>query len=83
MSGKYPGDGPGKNKGGNYLRLQQSRSIRNTVHKISEILNTGLSAQSVDLCMQLLEAGLHPQALAEMVIQVKRELAEFREPDNF
>lgn len=69
-------EGSGNIKGNNYLGLQQSRSIRNTVHNISEILNTGLSAECVDLCMQLLEAGLHPQALAEMVIQIKREMGE-------
>ncbi|XP_075157037.1 mitotic-spindle organizing protein 1-like [Haematobia irritans] len=83
MSNK-PGSGDcldgGSNKvnGSNYLKLQQSQVIRNNIHAISQLLNTGLNAESLDTCIKLIEAGVHPQALAEVITQIRREVSALR-----
>ncbi|XP_001661328.2 mitotic-spindle organizing protein 1 [Aedes aegypti] len=64
-----------------YMRLQQSQTIRANIQNISQMLNTGLSPEALDLCVKLLETGVHPQALAEVVTQIRREMAAL-ETDN-
>lgn len=75
-------DGGSKVNGSNYLKLQQSQVIRNNIHGISQLLNTGLSAESLDTCIKLIEAGVHPQALAEVISQIRREVASIRSTDE-
>ncbi|XP_055373954.1 mitotic-spindle organizing protein 1 [Condylostylus longicornis] len=62
-----------------YLMFQKSQMIRSNIHGISQILNTGLSADTLDICIKLIEAGVHPQALAEVVNQIRKEVAELNE----
>ncbi|KAL9899870.1 uncharacterized protein ACN427_007367 [Glossina fuscipes fuscipes] len=59
--------------GSNYLKLQQSQVIRSSLQGISQLLNTGLSDESLDISIKLIEAGVHPQALAEVITQIRRE----------
>lgn len=54
-----------------YLRLTQNQQARQNIHSLSELLNTGLSAQTLDICVRLCEAGVHPQSLAEVVRQLR------------
>ncbi|XP_065086827.1 mitotic-spindle organizing protein 1-like [Ochlerotatus camptorhynchus] len=58
-----------------YMRLQQSQNMRANIQNISQLLNTGLSPEALDICVKLLETGVHPQALAEVVTQIRREMA--------
>lgn len=44
--------------------------------EISDLLNTGLDAETLRICVQLLEAGVNPEALAAVVLEIKREAAE-------
>ncbi|XP_037952571.1 mitotic-spindle organizing protein 1 [Teleopsis dalmanni] len=62
-------------KGSNYLKLHQSQVIHNSIHGISMLLNTGLNEESLDICVKLIEAGVHPQALAEVICQIRREVS--------
>lgn len=66
----------------NYLRLQQSQKIRRTIQNISQLLNTGLNAETLDICIKLCEAGVHPQALADIINSVKSEMDELNK-ENF
>lgn len=61
-----------------YSLLQQSQKIRTTIQNISELLNTGLDNQTLDLCVKLCEAGVHPQALAEIVQQIRAEVEKLK-----
>lgn len=61
-----------------YSLLQQSQKIRTTIQNISELLNTGLDNQTLDLCVKLCEAGVHPQALAEVVQQIRAEVEKLK-----
>ncbi|XP_073832528.1 mitotic-spindle organizing protein 1-like [Musca autumnalis] len=74
--------GNAKVNGSNYLKLQQSQIIRNNIHAISQLLNTGLNAESLDTCIKLIEAGVHPQALAEVITQIRREVAALRSSEE-
>ncbi|KAM7360849.1 mitotic-spindle organizing protein 1-like [Cochliomyia hominivorax] len=75
--------GSSKVNGSNYLKLQQSQVIRNNIHGISQLLNTGLNAECLDTCIKLIEAGVHPQALAEVITQIRREVAALNTDDTF
>lgn len=58
----------------NYIQLQQSQKIRKTLYNMSHLLNTGLSAETLDVCIRLCEAGVHPEALADIVSAIRSEM---------
>lgn len=57
-----------------YIQLQHSQKIRKTLFNISHLLNTGLSAETLDVCIRLCEAGVHPEALADIVNSIRSEM---------
>lgn len=64
-----------KNSSGSDLsRIRNSAEIRANIQNISALLNTGLSPETLDICIQLCEAGVHPQALANVIQQIRREV---------
>lgn len=65
-----------------YTILQQSQKIRKNIQNISQLLNTGLSTETLDICIKLCEAGVHPQALADVIIAVQQEMEELNR-ENF
>lgn len=65
-----------------YTILQQSQKIRKNIQNISQLLNTGLSTETLDICMKLCEAGVHPQALADVIIAIQQEMDELNR-ENF
>ena len=46
--------------------------------EISDLLNTGLDDETLRICVQLLEAGINPEALADVVKELRREVAAIR-----
>ena len=48
------------------------------VKEISDLLNTGLDEETLKVCVQLLEAGVNPEALAAVVRELHRETAALR-----
>lgn len=46
--------------------------------QISDLLNTGLDEETLQVCVQLLEAGVNPEALAAVVQELRRETAVIR-----
>lgn len=65
-----------------YELLQQSQRVRMNIQNISQLLNTGLSTETLDICIKLCEAGVHPQALADIINSVQREMEELNR-DNY
>jgi mitotic-spindle organizing protein 1 len=63
-------------------QIRNSQELRANLHNISNILNTGLSAETLDICIQLCEAGVHPQALANVIQQIRREVAQIQHDNN-
>ncbi len=43
------------------------------VRELSSLLNTGLDDETLRVCVQLLEAGVNPEALATVVQELRRE----------
>uniref|UniRef100_A0A131XAW8 Putative mitotic-spindle organizing gamma-tubulin ring associated n=1 Tax=Hyalomma excavatum TaxID=257692 RepID=A0A131XAW8_9ACAR len=43
--------------------------------EMSQILNTGLDAQSLALCIQLCESGVNPEALARLIKELRSRQA--------
>lgn len=72
----------GQNPTDTYIRLQQSQKIRKNIQNISQLLNTGLSTETLDICIKLCEAGVHPQALADVIKAVQSEM-EALNRENF
>ncbi|KAL8428570.1 hypothetical protein ACSSS7_007160 [Eimeria intestinalis] len=50
--------------------------------EISAILNTGLDRASLTILLQLLEQGAHPEALAQVVLELDRELRSVRNKEE-
>ena len=43
--------------------------------EISNLLNTGLDAETLAICVKLCETGVNPEALAAVVKELRREAA--------
>ncbi|UJR16355.1 hypothetical protein I4U23_003258 [Adineta vaga] len=49
----------------------EAREALDCLHELSQLLNTGLDKKTLTSCVRLLESGVHPDALAQ-IIQVLR-----------
>lgn len=65
---------PNKDDENSNSTIADNPTVRNNLQILSEMINTGLSKESLDICIRLCEAGVHPQALAEVVNQIRREI---------
>ncbi|CDJ37510.1 hypothetical protein, conserved [Eimeria tenella] len=50
--------------------------------EISNILNTGLDRESLTILTKMLEQGVHPEALARVVLELDRALLDVREKEK-
>ncbi|CDJ62046.1 hypothetical protein, conserved [Eimeria necatrix] len=50
--------------------------------EISNILNTGLDRESLTILTKMLEQGVHPEALARVVLELDRALLDVREKEQ-
>ncbi|XP_064553126.1 uncharacterized protein LOC135438666 isoform X2 [Drosophila montana] len=50
--------------------VNKSPSLRIAVHGMSELINTRLSTEALEICVELIEAGVQPRALAEVVLHI-------------
>ena len=46
--------------------------------EISKLLNTGLDAESLAICVRLCESGVNPEALANVIRELRRETAALK-----
>lgn len=72
------------NKNGNkfqdaQFKIQQSQELRTHLMNVSNMLNTGLSEEQLAICVQLCESGVNPQALAEIVKQIRSQVEKLKE----
>jgi mitotic-spindle organizing protein 1 len=51
---------------------------RAVAFEISRLLDTGLDRETLSICVSLLESGVHPDALAAVVKELRREAAELK-----
>lgn len=55
--------------------LAEANQTLDVVYEMSQLLNTGLDRQTVQLLMALCEHGVNPEALAAVVRELRREAA--------
>ena len=53
-------------------------AARAVAFEISRLLDTGLDRETLSICVSLLESGVHPDALAAVVKELRREAAELK-----
>ncbi|BFZ15976.1 hypothetical protein BsWGS_19015 [Bradybaena similaris] len=49
--------------------------------EISRLLNTGLDEETMAICLRLCESGVNPEALAEVIRELRRETANIKVAD--
>ncbi|XP_034484872.1 uncharacterized protein LOC117789836 [Drosophila innubila] len=48
--------------------VHKSPVMRIAIFGMSELINTRLSDEALEICLELLELGVHPKALADVVL---------------
>ncbi len=56
----------------------RAREALSIAHEISTILDTGLDKETLSILINLLEAGVNPEALAAVVRELRREAAALK-----
>lgn len=59
-------------------KIYQSQELRTLISNLSKMLNTGLTEEQLEICIQLCEAGVNPTALAEIVKQIRSQVSELK-----
>jgi len=52
-----------------------ARETLDTLYDISQLLNTKLDKETLATCVQMIESGVNPQALAAVIQELRRESA--------
>lgn len=52
---------------------QQAAEALNVAHEISKILDCGLDKDTLAVCISLIEAGVNPEALAEVIKRLRKQ----------
>ncbi|XP_022195148.1 mitotic-spindle organizing protein 1 [Nilaparvata lugens] len=55
-----------------------ARETFSAIMEISNLLNTGLDAETLTYCVRLCENGVHPEALATVIKEMKREVESIK-----
>lgn len=53
-----------------------SREALEAMKNVSELLNTGLTSEQLVTCVKLIEEGINPEVLANIVIQLRTATEE-------
>ena len=62
--------------------IVEARDTFSTLQELSRLLNTGLDQESLALCVRLCEQGAHPEALATIIRELRRESQAIRSAAN-
>ena len=54
-------------------RIIKAKQTLDTLHEISLLLNCGLDKETLSLCTSLCENGVNPEALAQVIKELKGE----------
>ncbi|XP_026471487.1 mitotic-spindle organizing protein 1 [Ctenocephalides felis] len=55
----------------NSSQTDQIREAYDTLYEISRLLNTGLTPETLQICIRLCEAGVNPEALAHVLREIR------------
>ncbi|KAJ3091864.1 hypothetical protein HK102_013039 [Quaeritorhiza haematococci] len=54
-------------------KIREARETLDILHELSVLLNTGLDRETLSICVSLCENGVNPEALAQVIKELKRE----------
>jgi len=77
--------GAGSSRGPGSIRnsgIVEAKDTFSTLQELSRLLNTGLDSESLALCVRLCEQGAHPEALATIIRELRRESQAIRAAAN-
>jgi mitotic-spindle organizing protein 1 len=60
----------------------EAREVFHVLLEISRLLNTGLDPETLSICIQLCERGTSPEALANVVNEIRREVTAISQGDE-
>ncbi|XP_076450213.1 mitotic-spindle organizing protein 1-like [Babylonia areolata] len=63
-------------------KVSTARETLDILVDMSRLLNTGLDADTLALCVRLCENGVNPEALALVIQELRRESAVVREVEQ-
>ncbi len=67
---------------GDAAKLAQAQDTMETLMEISNLLNTGLDADTLAVCVKLCESGVNPAALAQVIRELRRESTALKSGDE-
>lgn len=53
--------------------------VLETLVDISKLLNTGLDKESILILIKLVELGVQPETLSELVIEIRKEISKCKQ----
>ncbi|KIY52996.1 hypothetical protein FISHEDRAFT_34213 [Fistulina hepatica ATCC 64428] len=56
-------------------RIASAQETLNILYDMSQLLNTQLDKETLATCIQMIESGANPEALAAVIQELKREQA--------
>lgn len=51
----------------------KTKRVLDVLYDMSEVVNAGLSPEAIKICVELLEAGVQPRALAKIIKTLKKD----------
>ncbi|WWC89318.1 mitotic-spindle organizing protein 1 [Kwoniella dendrophila CBS 6074] len=54
-------------------RLQNARETIDSLHDLSQLLQTGLDKNTLSICVSMIEQGANPDTLAAVIKELRRE----------
>ncbi|KAJ4301523.1 hypothetical protein N0V90_003616 [Kalmusia sp. IMI 367209] len=57
------------------VKRKAAREVIDILHEIATLLNTNLDRQQLSYCVSLIENGANPEALANVIRQLREEYA--------
>ncbi|CAL8462094.1 g1625 [Coccomyxa elongata] len=64
------------------ISVAQANAALDIVHEIATLLDTGLDKEEVAILIALVENGVNPEALAEVVKELRREAAALKAAED-
>lgn len=63
-------------------KVAEARECLHILQEISDMLNTQLDPETLSTCIRLIQCGANPEALAKVVTEIKRSVAEVKKNEE-
>ncbi|KAF5362571.1 hypothetical protein D9756_002495 [Leucocoprinus leucothites] len=63
-------------------RITSAQQTLDILHEISQLLNTQLDKETLATCVGMIESGVNPEALAAVILELRRENAALSKQNN-